>query len=192
MTVRGIFVGRHYPIGLLGVALAVLAACDSVVDFTEPRSEYEGTTWIAEDIGGNGVIDILQSRLTFDEEGRVNGNAGCNSFFGSYQTGDLVPKDEIDELALDDTDGETDETMAVEDVEVAAEVDAVEGVEPIRFSPMATTQMACEPAVADQELAFLNALGQAATVHVDEGIMYLDDAEGNNVMRLSQVEVAAQ
>jgi heat shock protein HslJ len=141
------------PRGLtIALAVLVLAACETVDEqFTAPKSAWEGTSWVAEDIGGNGVIDILQSRITFAEEGRVNGNAGCNTFFGSYQT-----------------DGEA-----------------------IRFSPMAMTEMMCEAeAVNNQEAAFLAALDQAEFVRIENDIMYLDDADGNTVMRLSMVEVA--
>jgi heat shock protein HslJ len=172
----------------LGFALAAVAGCETIDEVSGPRDDYEGTAWIAEDIGGNGVIDFAQSRLSFTKEGRVNGNGGCNSIFGAYQTGDLVREIEINQLELDDTDGETDETEDIEDVEVSAEIDDVEGREPIRFSPMATTHMYCEPAVNDQEAAFLSGLGEAAYVRVQDGIMWLDNAEGGTVMRLSMVE----
>ena len=38
--------------------------------------------WLVEDISGRGVIDILQSTLTFDDNGRVYGMGGCNRFTG--------------------------------------------------------------------------------------------------------------
>jgi heat shock protein HslJ len=142
-----------FRLGLLGLAGLALAACDTVSDVTGPTYLYENTTWVAEDIGGNGVIDDLQSRITFAEDSRVNGNAGCNTFFGSYQT-----------------DGET-----------------------IRFSPMAATKMMCEvEAVNNQESAFLAALGSAAGVRVEEDIMYLDDADGNTLMRLVMVDAGTE
>jgi putative lipoprotein len=43
-----------------------------------------GPTWIAEDIGGGGVIDDLQSHITFTAEGQVHGFCGCNNFTGGY------------------------------------------------------------------------------------------------------------
>jgi putative lipoprotein len=43
-----------------------------------------GPTWVAEDIDGRGVIDDLQSWLTFTDEGRVQGHGGCNGFSGGY------------------------------------------------------------------------------------------------------------
>jgi len=134
--------------GVLGLSLVTAGACDTVDEFSEPLSPWEGTVWVAEDIDGAGVIDDLQSRIVFEKDGRVAGNAGCNSFFGSYQT-----------------DGET-----------------------IRFSPMAVTQMMCEvEAVNNQEAAFLDALGRAKLVRYEETVMYLDDADGNTVMRLMLV-----
>ncbi len=43
-----------------------------------------GPTWVAEDIDRRGVIDNLQSFVTFTPEGRVQGMGGCNGFTGGY------------------------------------------------------------------------------------------------------------
>jgi putative lipoprotein len=43
-----------------------------------------GPTWVAEDIGGGGVIDDLQSHITFTAEGQAHGFGGCNNFTGGY------------------------------------------------------------------------------------------------------------
>jgi heat shock protein HslJ len=39
-------------------------------------------TWLAEDIGGDGVIDNLQSTFSIDHGSRISGMAGCNRFNG--------------------------------------------------------------------------------------------------------------
>ncbi len=44
-----------------------------------------GVVWIAEDIGGGGIIDNSHLTIAFDEEGRVSGHAGCNRYTGSYE-----------------------------------------------------------------------------------------------------------
>ncbi|MEI2299290.1 META domain-containing protein [Ensifer sp. MJa1] len=41
-------------------------------------------TWLAEDIGGGGVIDNLQSTLEIREDGTYGGMAGCNHFTGTF------------------------------------------------------------------------------------------------------------
>lgn len=43
-----------------------------------------GPTWIAEDIGGRGATDRLQSSITFGADGRAHGSGGCNRFTGGY------------------------------------------------------------------------------------------------------------
>jgi putative lipoprotein len=43
-----------------------------------------GPTWVAEDIGGRGVIDDLQSHITFTAEGQAHGFSGCNNVTGGY------------------------------------------------------------------------------------------------------------
>lgn len=51
----------------------------------------EGTAWLAEDIDEGGVVDRVQSTLTFDAGQKVAGRAACNRYFGSFrQSGDAV------------------------------------------------------------------------------------------------------
>lgn len=46
-------------------------------------SELVGT-WLAEDIGGGGVIDFLQTTLEINDDGTYSGFAGCNSYTGTF------------------------------------------------------------------------------------------------------------
>lgn len=41
----------------------------------------EGSTWLAEDIKGGGVLDNAQSKIAI-EAGKVTGSGGCNRLFG--------------------------------------------------------------------------------------------------------------
>jgi putative lipoprotein len=41
-----------------------------------------GTSWLAEDLGGRGVVDDAQTTITFDAEDQVAGSGGCNRYFG--------------------------------------------------------------------------------------------------------------
>jgi heat shock protein HslJ len=43
-----------------------------------------GTSWIAQEIDGQGVLDRAQSTLTFDVPGRISGSTACNRYFGSF------------------------------------------------------------------------------------------------------------
>jgi heat shock protein HslJ len=43
----------------------------------------EGPTWLAEDIGGRGVLDNVPSTLVFGPRGKVTGSGGCNRLFGT-------------------------------------------------------------------------------------------------------------
>jgi putative lipoprotein len=42
-------------------------------------------TWLAEDIGGRGVLDSVQSTISISAAGVVSGSAGCNSLRGTAQ-----------------------------------------------------------------------------------------------------------
>ena len=46
------------------------------------QTDLTGSTWIAEDIMGAGVIDRAQSTLQPLPDGRVAGSGGCNRFTG--------------------------------------------------------------------------------------------------------------
>lgn len=48
-----------------------------------PKVQLIGSTWLAEDIDGGGVIDDAQSTLVFGTDGRVSGRAGCNQYGGA-------------------------------------------------------------------------------------------------------------
>ncbi len=49
---------------------------------TAQQPSLIGPAWLAEDIGGRGVIDRAQTTMTFDAEGQVTGSGGCNRYFG--------------------------------------------------------------------------------------------------------------
>lgn len=81
----------------------------------------------------------------FTPDGKVNGNAGCNTYTGSYT---------LDGTAL-------------------------------TVGPLATTMMACEQAVMDQETKFLAALQTPTTVETSGKTVTLRDASGATQVVLS-------
>jgi heat shock protein HslJ len=91
---------------------------------------------------GKEAVVSLQSGTTvtaiFGADGKLSGNAGCNTYNGTYTT-----------------DGDK-----------------------ITIGPLATTRMACEQAVMDQETAYLNALANASTYNLGKGTLELRDANG--------------
>ncbi len=78
----------------LGVVLIAVAGCkpapqpdqEVVTEAPPPVANLEGTSWIAESIGGEPVAEGFESTLSFEVEDRVTGNAGCNGFFASWGT----------------------------------------------------------------------------------------------------------
>lgn len=79
--------GRPLIFAFLVTVLAA-SACAPVVPQPAPSAvplarSLQGTQWLLEDLSGRGVVDRLQSTLTFPETGRVSGMAGCNNFMGS-------------------------------------------------------------------------------------------------------------
>lgn len=67
---------------LLPAALTALALASAAAVAGANGDALAGVTWIAEDIGGGGVLDSLQSTLRFEASGRVAGSGGCNRYNG--------------------------------------------------------------------------------------------------------------
>jgi len=70
---------------LAGVAIALAATGCSLTEpasVQTPKVDLIGSTWLAEDIDGGGVIDDAQSTLVFGTDGRVSGRGGCNQYGG--------------------------------------------------------------------------------------------------------------
>jgi putative lipoprotein len=103
--------------------------------------------WLAEDIGGRGVIDRVQTVLEIDAGGVVTGSGGCNRIHGT----------------------------------------ATIAGERITFGQIASTRMACPPAVMDQESKFLLALRDTRSFQLDlqRHKLILFDAAGTAISRLS-------
>ena len=72
--------------GLLA-AMGQLAACGALqknrIAATSSDSNLNETFWLAEDINGRGVIDMLRSTIEFESAERVLVNGGCNRGFGN-------------------------------------------------------------------------------------------------------------
>lgn len=80
-------------VGLVGMATITLAACGGAS--TIAGDPLDDTSWILADYGGTGPIPGTTITATF-EDGQVNGSAGCNSYFGSYQvSGDNITMGEV-------------------------------------------------------------------------------------------------
>lgn len=60
----------------------------TLVQVSAEQPALAGGAWLVEDINGQGVMDILQTTLAFDDAGQVSGNAGCNRYSGTYTLND--------------------------------------------------------------------------------------------------------
>jgi heat shock protein HslJ len=77
---------------LLMLKLALFLSCSCVLIDTASVSMVAADTvptalvgtWLAEDIGGRGVIDYLQTTLEINDDGTYSGFAGCNSYTGIF------------------------------------------------------------------------------------------------------------
>jgi putative lipoprotein len=81
--VPGADAAKLYAVLAVAVTLAGTVLADGVAP-VEGEPSLVGPTWVAEDIGRRGVIDDLQSHVTFTAEGLAQGSGGCNNFSGAY------------------------------------------------------------------------------------------------------------
>jgi len=74
-------------VALLPAAVATalgLAACSLTDDSPDELAErLYGRTWIAEEVAGQPVVGGAEPSLSVAADGKVNGNTGCNGYFGS-------------------------------------------------------------------------------------------------------------
>ena len=61
---------------------ALLAAC--MTNVNAPPEQLAGTTWLAEDIDGKGVVDNAQSTLQFFDIQLAGGRLACNEYTTTY------------------------------------------------------------------------------------------------------------
>ena len=75
-------------VGILMIILPTLAACDNTS--SSPDDPLNGTQWNLIFYRKTSVIEGTKITVKFDN-GEINGTAGCNSYFGSYQVeGDKI------------------------------------------------------------------------------------------------------
>lgn len=67
------------PSLILILVLLALPSCKPESAAASP----EGVTWVAEDIGGKGIIDNTHLTLTM-ADGAASGSSGCNTYRGQY------------------------------------------------------------------------------------------------------------
>jgi putative lipoprotein len=69
------------------VLCVALSACQTAAPSGAARSPADapaslsGTSWVAEDIDGGGVLEAVRSTLTFESDERIVGSTGCNHYF---------------------------------------------------------------------------------------------------------------
>ena len=78
---------RHLPRLFGVVALLILAAGCRTAD-PAPAGSLVGTSWLAEEIDGRGVLEGAESTLVFDSAQRIAGQAACNRYFGTLELSD--------------------------------------------------------------------------------------------------------
>ncbi|MBX9759844.1 MAG: META domain-containing protein [Beijerinckiaceae bacterium] len=131
--------------------LATIAAAAGPVATTPATAQADliGSSWLAEDIMGAGVVDRAQSTLQPMPEGRIAGSGGCNRFTGKG-------------------------VIAGGKVEIGL---------------LATTRMACPPALMMQEDKYLKALAASKRYEIGpEGLMRFYDGAGAVTVRFSRMK----
>jgi putative lipoprotein len=71
----------------LGLAV-LLAGCRTAGPEGSGQTTLAGTSWLAQDIDGRGVLAGVQSTLLFDAAQRISGRAACNQYFGTVERGE--------------------------------------------------------------------------------------------------------
>lgn len=69
------------------LAAILLAGCAPVTGPVDraPAASPAGTMWLAEDVGGGGIIDRSHITLMLGDGGRASGSGGCNRYMAGYE-----------------------------------------------------------------------------------------------------------
>ena len=81
-----LLIGRRSAMALVACVMLASGAGTALADGTAATAADAlplAGAWLAEDIGGAGVVDNLQTTLEIAADGKVSGNGGCNRFTGS-------------------------------------------------------------------------------------------------------------
>jgi putative lipoprotein len=72
------------------ILMAILPGCSPTSSGQAPEGapELVGATWVAEEIGGRGVLNNVRTTMTIDAASQVTGLGGCNSYSGPARLAD--------------------------------------------------------------------------------------------------------
>lgn len=78
---------RYKSLLISMILAAAISGCGAMGTSSKSSGGFDliGTRWLAEDIDGQGVIDILQSTIAFDTNTSAQASGGCNNAFGNVQ-----------------------------------------------------------------------------------------------------------
>lgn len=76
--------------GVLVSILALAALASGAAVSAQAQDDLRGTAWQLVSLGGTDVIEGTTITLSFDNEGRVSGSAGCNSYGATYTAAEGV------------------------------------------------------------------------------------------------------
>jgi heat shock protein HslJ len=95
IAVQTIPPGKIFSTLLLALTMTACGAMNS-----RQAARIDGTSWSVEDFGGNPPLVGTEIRLAF-ADGSVSGNAGCNSFGGSYSVaGDRIEISDLERTLM--------------------------------------------------------------------------------------------
>ena len=124
---------------LITIFTIMMSACVGGSPASEPN--LEDTTWLLMTYNDTRPIDGTQPTIQF-EDGQVSGNAGCNSYGGSYQVkGDAISFEALfnTEMACMEPEGLMDQEQAyLELLGTAQRFELVDGVLTIFAGPQQT------------------------------------------------------
>ena len=126
----------------------VLSACASPAG---NMTALPGTKWELVSLSGSAPIQGTSLTLFFSTDGQAGGNAGCNTYGGSY---------------------------------------TVKGSS-LTFGSMMSTMMACEPAIMEQEQAYLKALAETKSYETTADKLTLKDGSGKELAVFAPYQPAA-
>ncbi|MGI9533706.1 MAG: META domain-containing protein [Thermodesulfobacteriota bacterium] len=70
---------------LFSVLILSVFSCSSFTEKTPTVDDISGKTWVLTYIGSLVASKEVKTTIEFSQDNQISGNAGCNSYFGSYE-----------------------------------------------------------------------------------------------------------
>jgi len=73
-----------YKLLCFGFLVLLLISCEQNKEKSDAVGDIKGVTWQLSDLGDKAIDSNIITTLVFEDDNKISGNGGCNTYFGTY------------------------------------------------------------------------------------------------------------